>query len=482
MSSDLPTAFRDNWGYLRTELNWLDRLLRVAVARRQQEKQAINRVAKTPGDRVSSDWWKGLVTLEGNIGHDELGKREIFPPQAESLSYQQQLQEKIKVSHQQGIKLGLPMLCDRAHLTLFEKQLVLASLAPEVNRRYSRLYQYLQDDNQTELPTVDLILRLFCRGDNQWRDARNRLINQSPLTQLGLVEFLPTHSETFLQSRVKLADRLINYLLADHPAPDTLTKLLHPDLPSLNTYLPHKLWSDLILPSHLQQQLKKLSQAWQFQDRVAQLWFPQKRVSPGQIALFVGESGTGKTAAVEAIATELHQPITCIDLNHALFPPAQFSPLWETQPPILLIKSAQHWLKRIYEAELRQFLYRLQQQQTLTIFTLHPPFAGTASLTQWIRQGIIHHVLNFPIPNKEDRCQLWQQVFSPEIALSPTLSWEDLAERWLLTGGEIEAIAYQATFFATIEAPDAPVTFAHLQQALSAITPTLALRNRKQAR
>lgn len=47
------------------------------------------------------------------------------------------------------------------------------ALAPELDRRYERLYAYLQDDVRAKLPTVDLALNLLCAtaADNlQQRD------------------------------------------------------------------------------------------------------------------------------------------------------------------------------------------------------------------------------------------------------------------------------------------------------------------------
>lgn len=463
MSSDRTTAFNDNWGYLRTEFNWLDRILRLAVARRQRERTAINRVAKTPGDRASSDWWKGLVTLEGTIGRDEIGKLEVFAHKSEGLNYQQQLQEKILASHDQGIKLGLPLLCDRAALTLFEKHLVLASLAPEVNHRYSRLYQYLQDNQHSDLPTVDLILRLFCRGDYQWREARICLTSTSSLTQLGLVEFWPPDSETFLHSRIKLAPRLINYLLADRPDEQSLEYLLYPKTEAINlqSYNPQKSWSDLIISSTLQENLKYMAYRYR-RDRGGQV----RGLNPGQITVFSGISGTGKTTATEAIATDINENMIKVDLQLWPDPIRGLSDLQTLKAPLLLIKSAHLWLKRGIQTPIYSFLRDRQQQPSITILTLDSAYQGSVGLQKWIREGIIEQILEFPLPQAGDRLKLWQKAFPPPMQIHSSLNWEQVAQRWKLTGGQIQAIADKATIFAALESPENPITLEHLQRAL----------------
>jgi len=58
-------AFADNWAYLKTELAWLDRLLMVAVARQKRDLQELDDFALSSEDRVTSHWWKGIISLTG---------------------------------------------------------------------------------------------------------------------------------------------------------------------------------------------------------------------------------------------------------------------------------------------------------------------------------------------------------------------------------------------------------------------------------
>jgi len=55
--------FSDNWAYLKTELNWLDRLLMLAIARQRKEIATVEKVANTDADRVSAHWWKGIIAV-----------------------------------------------------------------------------------------------------------------------------------------------------------------------------------------------------------------------------------------------------------------------------------------------------------------------------------------------------------------------------------------------------------------------------------
>lgn len=484
MTSDRVSPLVDNWAYLRVELGWLDRLLRVAVARQRQEKKEIDQIAKSTADRATSHWWKGLITLEGQIGHDDKHQPQANIPgltrSTPKPGFQQQLEARIQASVSQGIVLGLPALRDRLGLTLFEKNLTILSLAPEINSRYSQLYNYLQGDDRTSLPTLDLILRLLCRNDNEWRDARMRLTSSSPLTALGLVELLPNRAETVLNRRVKLADRLVNYLLSEIPDAEVLETLVAGpsgnNKPScqLQWKTPKREWSDLVLPPPLHSALQQLCQQWQVQSRVEEVWgFAPEATKIGTVVLFAGAGGTGKTAAAEAIAHNLQTPLACMDL--ALLDAADSQQLLceiaTTLPTVLLVKSASLWLGRhptITTAQINQFLHQRQSQRCITLMTVERGYVVRASLGRQFYQ-----ILQFPLPDEGDRLRLWQLAFPSQVPLDPEIDWQFLAKRWPLSGGEIRAIARQAAFYAAAESPATYVKMEHLLQAGKQTLPNL---------
>ena len=82
--------------------------------------------------------------------------------------YQNQLENRVKLTAQESVVLALPSLRHYLNLTLFEKNLILMALAPEVNRRYGQLYHFLQTGEESksasDLPMMDLALRLLCRS------------------------------------------------------------------------------------------------------------------------------------------------------------------------------------------------------------------------------------------------------------------------------------------------------------------------------
>lgn len=488
--------FLDNWSYLRTELNWLDRLLAVAVARQRKEVKEVERVSRSAADRVTSHWWKGLLNLDGDPSYDSPadGRRKATPSQA---SYQQQLDAKIQVSQQRGIRLGIPSLCQRLELSVFEKNLLLMALAPEVSRRYGRIYNYLQESEQlgaTGLPTVDLILRILCRNDAEWRTARHCLTIDSFLVKYGLIEVQTFHLEPFLARPVKLSDPLVNYLLAEQPDANQLEALFKPPdetNPSLEFQddrpltLPLPIWTPtppvnipqlgdpwqtLVLPPALRASLQHLCDRVRLAAQVDQEWGFQSATEAshfGTRVLLVGATGIGKTAAAHAIAHTLQTSVFAVDL--ALVSPVDYPRLLRDlaiqTPTVLLLQSAQVWFGRhsaLSPVQLQQFWHQRQCDRGITLLTTEHLHSVKSSWRQQMDQ-----VLTFPLPDLESRLQLWQQAFPAQLSLEKGIDWQWLAEQYPVTGGVIRAIAREAAIFAAAEATETKVGMTHIQQALA---------------
>lgn len=481
MGSERVEPFADNWAYLKAEVNWLERMLMQMVAQQRREHKVVERVAQNKADRVTSHWWKGLISLEGEGKYDDSSLRKPSPP-GPKLTHQQQMEARIQASQRKGIVLRLPLLCDRLGLTVFEKNLILLCLAPEINRRYARIYRYLQNSETvkdakvaievsstcrpSDLPTVDLALSLLCRNDVEWRAARSRLVAPSPLVQWGLLEMVSCGEEMLLSRRLKLADTLTNYLLSDQADALPLETLLARTVGAqtnakgfLQLKHPTMTWADLVLPTALQEPLQLLRQ----RSPLDSLLQSQLGASEGTVVLFTGPAGTGKTAVAEAIAQSWQTPLTVVDL--ALISPDRYFDLIQEirgkAPAILLIKTAQHWLGRssvMLPAQVEQLLQQRRQIPGLTIFSAKLP----QSIKWHWRQGV-DHWLQFPLPNLSNRRQLWQRAFPPEVELDAEIDWDWLARKGAISGGEIQRLAQSASLLAAAES-NAPVGMRHLRQ------------------
>lgn len=469
-SSHGVKPFENNWAYLKTELRWLDRVLMLAVSRKRQDDKTLHRVANTPADKVTSHWWKGIITV--NKGIDD---REGPPPKmpnrtVQTVSYSQQLEARIQASYQGGITLAIPLLRDRLKLSEVEKNIVLMAIAPEINRRYGRLYDFLQEEEGAlaDLPTVDLCLRLLCRNDNDWQQARSRLTASYSLVNLGLLEWIGDEDGTLLSQQVRVSDDLANFLLADYPKAATLEAILADSgvddaaflapvetsaaatsntnthsTPQADQNAPDQSpgdsstqqiaigWDNLVLTKKLIHQLQYLGRQAEQRQNHADL--------NGLIILFAGDAGTGKTIAAAAIASQINLPLSCVELE-ALTPDRYPNVLTDSpkeNSSLLVVKQGEQWFGRKSQVEqdwLHQW-WQWRKQFGLTLITV----SNLEAVRPHWRQKF-DGVLTFPRPDAKARQRLWQQAFAPELK-TQNLDWSAIAKQLPLTGGEIWAIA-----------------------------------------
>ncbi len=477
--------FADNWGYLKTELSWLDRLLMLAVARQRKEKKAVEKVATTDADRVSSHWWKGVISVS-KPNYDDCR----VMPAAESahpcktMGYQQQLESRIQASAYQKTVLAIPSLRHYLNLTLFEKNLLVMVLAPEVNRRYGRLYHYLQTGKDSaiasDLPTVDLALRLLCRNDLDRRRARAKLTAPGSLIEKRILRYVTSRPSTRLNSHIQLSDDWVDYLLSEQPDQHILfSQLATPKTPVLalpaptaatravHITQPQVPWDRLILPAPVLSQLQTLGQQasagllTRFSKSVADGTVAEK----GHVALLVGEAGVGKTMAAGAIATTLRQPLCILDLKQ-VYPEhwaEVLASLDTTRYPVLFIRSAAIWFGRSSTLPKAQLTRWLQQRQSSAGLTLLSSRYLHTVKAQWRQQ--MDAVVTLPFPHRTARITLWRQAFAG-ISCSEKIDWATLTKEMRLSGGEIQAVAWDALAIAQSKNAKT-ITLKHIQQALN---------------
>jgi hypothetical protein len=240
-------------------------------------------------------------------------------------------------------------------------------------------------------------------------------------------------------------------LVHTRPRMDTLAQRL----------TPMATWADIVLPDDRLELLQLISGQVRHRYTVYDKWAFRQRMNRGLgiIALFAGESGTGKTMAAEVIANELNLNLYRIDLSavvskyigeteknlRQLFDAAEDGGaiLFFDEADALFGKRSQvrdsH--DRYANIEINYLLQRLEAYRGLAILATNM----RASLDEgFVRR--LRFIINFPFPEKVDRLRIWQKVFPSETPLA-NVDYDHLA-RFRMAGGSIHNAALNAAFMA----------------------------------
>jgi hypothetical protein len=237
--------------------------------------------------------------------------------------------------------------------------------------------------------------------------------------------------------------------------------------------------SDLVLPRDLMDELD-LAAAWmRNRRRVFEDWGFEKRMVLGRglTALFSGEPGTGKTMAAQVLARELGLDLFRVDLSRVmskyigeteknlsrLFDDARASGaiLFFDEADALFgkrteVKDAHD---RYANLEIGYLLQRMEEHVGTTVLATNRVGDLDEAFTRRF-----HFILNFPMPQSEDRLRIWKGMLPQAAERDPGLDLEPLARGYEISGGEIRNAVLSAAFLAANEG--VPIGLRHLKRGL----------------
>ena len=114
--------------------------------------------------------------------------------------------------------LPFQQMIRRFSLNVLDSYILLLALAPEVDRRYERLYAYLHDDVSQRRPTVNLMMNLLGTELEQRFAVWERLQPHNPLRRFRLIEINAEAARPdapFLAQVLRVDHRIVAHLLGD---------------------------------------------------------------------------------------------------------------------------------------------------------------------------------------------------------------------------------------------------------------------------
>ncbi|MEU9703134.1 ATP-binding protein [Streptomyces sp. NPDC047981] len=222
-------------------------------------------------------------------------------------------------------------------------------------------------------------------------------------------------------------------------------------------------WDDLVLPPPTRRQLGELALRARHRDQVLGQW----RMRPGGgrgrgvIALFAGESGTGKTMSAEVVAAELGMELYVVDLSTVVDKyigeteknlERIFVEASEVNGVLLFDEADAIFGKR---SEVKDAHDRNANIESAYLLQRMESFDGIAVLTTNLRANLdeaftrrIDVIADFPMPDARQRLALWDRCLGPELPRDDSLDLGFCADRFELAGGSIRACAVTAAYLA----------------------------------
>jgi AAA+ superfamily predicted ATPase len=234
-----------------------------------------------------------------------------------------------------------------------------------------------------------------------------------------------------------------------------------PDSPLSQTHRPKVAWRDLVLAPNTQRELESLVRRLQHRATIRSWGVEGPRdAGRGLVAIFHGDSGTGKTLAAEAVATQLNLPLMGVDLSRVV---SKY--IGETEKNLSQVFDAAEGFQAVLFFDEADALFgkrtgvkdahdRYANVETNYMLQRLEAFEGLAILASNLPKNLdkafarrLQFSIHFARPNAALRARLWALHLPPE-RRGDDVSLPALAAAFDLVGGEIRNAAVAAAYAA----------------------------------
>lgn len=209
-------------------------------------------------------------------------------------------------------------------------------------------------------------------------------------------------------------------------------------------------WEDLVLAPGTLKQIREIESWVRHQETFFETWGMGKRVKPGYRVLFHGPPGTGKTLTATLLGKTTGRDVFKIDLSMVV---SKY--IGETEKNLArLFDKAQNknWILFFDEADalfgkrtgIRDAHDKYANQEVSYLLQRIEAYPGLTILASNFKSNIddaflrrFQALIYFPIPKPEEREVLWQKAFPPAAKIDPTIEWDEISNRYELTGANI---------------------------------------------
>ncbi|MFD5597279.1 ATP-binding protein [Streptomyces griseorubiginosus] len=216
------TAYQDTFEHLADELRRLDLLIALRLRTADLHDEAFPHsqldrtvyISRQEVDRLLTDGFD--ADADSGTAADALALKLLST----------EIDTRLQDSARAGTDPPLSVLGRLFGLSPVERAAVVVCLAPELRRKYDRLYAYLQDDITRRRPSVDLVLELLCTSERERWIRGGAFAAGAPLLRYGILRVVddphsPSGSSDLARFLV-LDPRIRAYLLGSAEPDDRL--------------------------------------------------------------------------------------------------------------------------------------------------------------------------------------------------------------------------------------------------------------------
>jgi SpoVK/Ycf46/Vps4 family AAA+-type ATPase len=214
-------------------------------------------------------------------------------------------------------------------------------------------------------------------------------------------------------------------------------------------------WNDLVLHPGTREQIREIENWITHNDTLLRKWGMQKKVKPGYRALFYGPPGTGKTLTATLLGKHTGKDVFRIDLSRVV---SKYIGETEKNLSRLFDKAEnKNWILFFDEADalfgkrtdIRDAHDKYANQEVAYLLQRIEGYNGVVILATNQRANMddafvrrFQTIIHFPLPLAEERYALWRSAFPPQIEIADDIDWQQVADRYELTGAGIINVAH----------------------------------------
>jgi SpoVK/Ycf46/Vps4 family AAA+-type ATPase len=418
-------GYRTNLEHLAEEMKWLELKLRLQLLLEDKllPGSGLSELALLDQDTLSILSGETEETQEVDAGDlsrelDMLTKR---------------ICDRVEVSLSQGVMLRLPLVSAALKLSPLEDKVIIACLAPELDRRFEGMYAFLQDDLAARSPTVDLMLRLFTSSDEEKANARLSFDKNAPLMRF-LIETGGEWSNSrvpLIAKALKLEDWAVNHLLGFQVLDERLLNV-----------------SKMCLVPMLSQPEGSVtsSSSSSFPESIVRFanYYSGKGSGSRHIFYCCGPDDAESKRNVEAACSRLEMPLIIVDMDKMPASDVDYSLVLSLLGRHALLDGAALCLKSFdcLASEDDKGRSRRRIGLLLEMLCSYAPVAfilGQASWSYNLPDSEANFIqINFTSPNELTRKALWEE-YSRDYKLLPQVNLEDFTDKFRFTSGQIRS-------------------------------------------